>query len=98
MTTRPKDTVDAIRYPDAWAGYVLDRPEPYLETKMNDKHPLDGLLEPGASKYDPIVSIAISLKRIADGLGGTPESGDFLTRLYGVLGDASHDHAHRMRP
>lgn len=30
-------------------------------------HPLDGLLEPGARDYDATVSIAISLKRIADG-------------------------------
>ena len=32
------------------------------------KHPLDGLLEPGAEKYDTLTSIAISLKRIADHL------------------------------
>jgi hypothetical protein len=34
MTTRLKDTVDALRYPTAWAGHVLDRPEPDLEDVM----------------------------------------------------------------
>lgn len=33
---------------------------------MSDKHPLDGLLEPGARNYDALTSIAISLKRLAD--------------------------------
>lgn len=32
------------------------------------KHPLDGLLESAARKYDAQTSIAISLKRIADAL------------------------------
>lgn len=36
MTTNPKDTDDAVRYPDAWGGHVLDRPEPDLEMKMTD--------------------------------------------------------------
>lgn len=31
-------------------------------------HPLEGLLEPGAKSYTAEVSIAISLKRIADAL------------------------------
>jgi hypothetical protein len=34
-------------------------------------HPLDGLLEPGARNYDAVVSIAISLKRLADHLAPT---------------------------
>lgn len=34
-------------------------------------HPLDGLLEPGSRPYTPEVSIAISLKRIADALTNT---------------------------
>jgi hypothetical protein len=34
---------------------------------MSD-HPLTGLLEPGAARYDVQTSIAISLKRIADAL------------------------------
>lgn len=35
---------------------------------MSEPHPLDGLLEPGSRPYTdgPLVSIAISLKRIAD--------------------------------
>lgn len=37
MTDRPKDTDDAVRYPDAWCGHVLDRPEPDLEMKMKLK-------------------------------------------------------------
>ncbi len=32
------------------------------------RHPLTGRLEPEAEQYDPLVSIAISLKRIADHL------------------------------
>jgi hypothetical protein len=34
-------------------------------------HLLDGLLEPGARDYDAVVSIAISLKRLADHLAPT---------------------------
>lgn len=36
MTDRPKDTDGTVRYPDAWAGHVLDRPEPDLEDVMSD--------------------------------------------------------------
>jgi hypothetical protein len=35
MADRPKDIIDALRYPDAWAGHVLDRPEPDLEAPAN---------------------------------------------------------------
>lgn len=38
---------------------------------MENPHPLDGALEPLAAPYDdaaPLISIAISLKRIADAL------------------------------
>jgi hypothetical protein len=60
-------------------------------------------LEPDATKnewredHTALYSIAISLKRIADLLGGIPDTGNFLTQLHGVLNDASHDHAQRMR-
>jgi hypothetical protein len=39
MADRPKDTVDALRYPTAWGGHVSDRPEPDLEDiKMDLLH------------------------------------------------------------
>jgi hypothetical protein len=37
MADRPKDTNDAIRYPTAWGGHVLDRPEPDLEDAIPEK-------------------------------------------------------------
>lgn len=38
MTTNPKDTIDTVRYPDAWCGHVLDRPEPDLEDVMKTQN------------------------------------------------------------
>lgn len=40
------------------------------------------------------VSIAISLKRIADAMG---EGSPFLSSLFGTLDDVSHNHQQRMR-
>lgn len=40
------------------------------------------------------VSMAISLKRIADSLG---EGSPFLAALFGTLDDASHNHQQRMQ-
>jgi hypothetical protein len=39
-----------------------------LEGPREAIHPLDGLLEPGAKSFGVDVSVAISLKRIADAL------------------------------
>jgi hypothetical protein len=56
--------------------------------------------EPGFDSDEALalVSIAISLKRIADALHRDPGAGlpTFLDQLHGVLSDASHDHAQRM--
>ena len=35
-------------------------------SEEHEKHPFDGLLEPAAVNYDAYVSIAISMKRLAD--------------------------------
>lgn len=56
---------------------------------MSDAHPLDGLYEPESKRYPnaTMVSIAISLKRIADAL-----QGDKLTDQLGsaIAGGISH--------
>jgi hypothetical protein len=62
----------------------------------------DGKLEPESDdtasvEREALISIAISLKRIADVLQGDPTNRGIVEHLFAVLDDASHNHAQRMR-
>lgn len=65
-----------------------------------DREAVEAKLEPEAVAFSTndeervALSTAISLKRIADALGG---DSPFLTALGGTLEDASHNHQQRMR-
>ena len=69
----------------AWGARVA------VECMDGPTHPLDGLLEPGARVGGPLVSLAISAKRIADALTAPEADNPIARAIVSGIGNGAQD-------